>query len=157
MYIYYKYAPHGTKKFVLSYVDDYVYWYNYEALVKWFVYTLGKRFHVNFLEYKNWFMSISISQNKDHSVYIYQDIYNIYIVAKYLDTATIKAIKKFYNTTFPSDMIFTKFDASTSDDQVRKLTMEFNIHYRSCIGSFIYLLSTKVDFSFSVHKLETFA
>ena len=34
------------------------------------------------------------------------------------------------------------------------MTREFNIHYKACIGSFIYLLSTRVDFSFVVHKLE---
>ena len=49
--IYYKYAPYGTKTIILSYVYDCVYWYNYEALVKWLVDTLGGRFHVNFLGY----------------------------------------------------------------------------------------------------------
>ena len=49
MSIYYKYAQYGSKIVVLSYVDDCVYWYYYEALGKWFVDTLGKRFHVNFL------------------------------------------------------------------------------------------------------------
>ena len=38
-----------------------------------------------------------------------------------------------------------------------KLCREFNIHYRYCIGSLIYLLSTRVDFSFAVHKLEKFS
>ena len=56
MYIYDKYAPYGTKNVVLSYVDDCVYWYTSEVLGKWFVYTLGKRFHVNFLGYAHWFM-----------------------------------------------------------------------------------------------------
>ena len=37
------------------------------------------------------------------------------------------------------------------------LTREFNISYRSCIGSLIYLLSTRVDLSFAVHKLEEFS
>ena len=57
------------------------------------------------------------------------------------------------NTTFPYDMIFTKADASNSDEQVDKLTREVNIFYRYCIWSFIYLLSTISYFSFSVHKL----
>ena len=82
-----------------------------------------------------------------------QAIYAITIVAKYLDNDTVKASTKFYNTTLPSDMIFTKADSSTSDEQVEKLTREFNIHHRSCIGSFIYLLSTGADLSFAVHKL----
>ena len=52
-------------------------------------------------------------------------------------------------------MIFTKADLFISDEQVEKLTREFNIHYRACIGSLIYLLSTRVDLSFAVHKLES--
>ena len=54
-------------------------------------------------------------------------------------------------------MIFTKEDASTSDKQVEKLTRAYNIHYRACIGSLIYLLSTRVDLTFKVHKLEKYS
>ena len=53
-------------------------------------------------------------------------------------------------------MIFTKADAYTSDEQVEKLTREFNIHYRAFIVSLIYLLSTIVGLSFAVHKLAKF-
>ena len=100
----------------LSYVGDCVFWYTSEALGKWFVYTLGKIFHVNFLGYAHWFMSIINSQMGNHSIYVYQAIYDNSIVAKYLDTATVEASTKFYNTTLPSDMIFTKDDTSTSDE-----------------------------------------
>ena len=75
-------------------------------------------------------------------------------MAKYLDTATVKTITRFYNTNFPSAIILTKTDASTSDEQVEKLTRELNNHYIYCIGSLIYLLSTRVDLSFSLHNLE---
>ena len=68
MSIYYKYAPDGSKIVVLSYVDDCVYWYTNEDIGKWHVDTLGKRFHVNSLGYAHWFMSIIISQMKDHSI-----------------------------------------------------------------------------------------
>ena len=54
-------------------------------------------------------------------------------------------------------MIFTKEDVSTSDEQVESLTREYNIHYRACIGSLIYLFSTRVDLSFTVHKLAKFS
>ena len=37
MSIYYKYTPYGIDIVVLSYVDDCSYWYNYYAIVKWFV------------------------------------------------------------------------------------------------------------------------
>ena len=36
MSIYYKYALYGINIAVLYYVDDFVYWYTYEALGKWF-------------------------------------------------------------------------------------------------------------------------
>ena len=156
MSIYYKYAPDGSKIVVLSYVDDCVYWYTNEDPGKWFVDTLGKIFHVNFLRYAHWFMSIIISQLKDHSISVDQARYATSIAAKYLDTATVKVSTKVYKTTLPADMMFTKEDVSTSDEQVEKLTREYDIHYRDCIGSLVYLLSTRVDLSFSVHKLAIF-
>ena len=36
MSIYYKYTPDRSKLVVLSYVDDYEYWYTYEELGTWF-------------------------------------------------------------------------------------------------------------------------
>ena len=97
-------------------------------------------------------MSIRISKLKYHSISVDQARYATSIVAKYLDTATVRVSNKFYKTTLPADMIFTKEDVSTSDDQIETLTREYNIHYIACIGSLIYLLSTRVDLSFAVHK-----
>ena len=54
-----------------------------------------------------------------------------------MDTAIVKVIKTFYKTTLPADMIFKKEDVSTMDEQVEKLTREYNIHYIACIGSLI--------------------
>ena len=116
MSIYYKYAPYGSIFFVWSYVDDCAYWYTNEDPGKWFLDTLGKIFHVSFLVYAHWFMSIRISQLKDHSISVDQARYATSIVAKYLDTATVKVSNKVYKTTFPADMIFTKEDVSTSDE-----------------------------------------
>ena len=81
----------------------------------------------------------------------------LFIVEKYLDTFTVNVSRKFYRTKFPADMIFTKEDVSNSDEQVEKLTREYNIHYRACICSLIYLLYTIVDLSFAVHKLTKFS
>ena len=108
MSIYYKYAPDGSKIVVLSYVDDCVYWYTNEDPGKWFFDTLGNTFHVNFLGYAHWFLSIRISQLKDHYISVDQARYATSIVAKKLYTVTVKVGTKFYKTTFPSDMIFTK-------------------------------------------------
>ena len=82
MSIYYKYAPDGSKIVILSYVDDCVYWYTNEDIGKWFVDTLVKRFHVNFLGYAHWFTSIRISQLKYHSISVDQASHATYIVAK---------------------------------------------------------------------------
>ena len=53
-------------------------------------------------------MSISISQLKDHSISVDQARYSTSIVAKYLDTATVKVSNKFYKIKLPADIIFTK-------------------------------------------------
>ena len=127
MSIYYKYAPDVTKIVVLSYVDDCVYWYAYEALGKCFVYTLVNIFHVNFLGYAHWFTSIGISKMKDNSISIDQARYATSIVEKYLDPATVKASTNFYKTTFPYDIIFTKYYASDSVDQVEKLRSQVGV------------------------------
>ena len=128
MSIYYKYAPDGNTIAILSYVDDCVYWYTSEAIGKMFVDTIGKIFHVNFLIYSHLFMSIRILHMKDHSIWANQARYATSIVAKHIDTATVKKSKKFSKINFPSDMIFTKDDVSTSDEQVDKLNKEFNTH-----------------------------
>ena len=44
------------------------------------------------------------------------------IVAKYLDTATVKVSTNFYKTTLPTNMVFTKEDVSTSDEKGEKFT-----------------------------------
>ena len=137
---------------VLSYVDNFVYWYTYKALGKWFLDTLGKRFNVNFLIFAHWFIPIRISQLKDNSISVYQDRCATYVVDKYLDTSTFKTSTNFYKTTLSYDMIFTNYDLPNSDEKVEKLTRGLKIHYRACIGSLIYLLSTRVYLSFAVHK-----
>ena len=68
---------------------------------------------MNFLVFEHWFMSIRISQTKNNLISENQARYATSIVAKYLDTATVKTITKFYNTNFPYDMTLTKADAST--------------------------------------------
>ena len=102
-------------------------------------------------------MSINISQMRDHSISADQARYATSIVAKYVDTTTVKVSKTLYETTLRADIIFTKYYVSTSDEEVDNLTREYNIHYRAFIGSLIYLLSTRVDLIVTVHKLEFFS
>ena len=83
--------------------------------------TLGEIFNVNYLGFAHWFMSIRISQIKNHSISVDQARYTTFIVTKYLDTATAKTSTNIYKTTLPSDIIFAKDDSSTSDDQVEQV------------------------------------
>ena len=120
MSIYYKYVPDGTKIVVLYYFDDCVYWYTSEALGK-NLDALVNISHLNFLGNAHWFISIRISCMKDHSISVDQTRYATSIV-DYLDVSVVKISKNLYRTTLPYDIIFTKSDASTSDEQVGKLT-----------------------------------
>ena len=70
-------------------------------------------------------MSIRIYQINDNLISMYQARYVTSITVKYLDTASTKV----YKTIIPYDMIFTKYDTSTSDEKVDKFTREFSIHY----------------------------
>ena len=59
---------------------------------------------------------------RDHSISVDQDRYATSIVDNFWGTVAVNKSKKNYKNTFPSDMIFTKDDESTSDDQVENLT-----------------------------------
>ena len=64
--------------------------------------------YVNFLVYEHWFMRITISELKDHSISMHQAGYTTFVVAKYLNTVTTKENSEFHNTNLPHDMIFTE-------------------------------------------------
>ena len=102
-------------------------------------------------------MSIRIYQLKDHSIPVDQSRYTTSIVTKYLDTSAVKAGPRFYKTIFPYDMIFTKYDAYTSDEKVDKLNREYQYSLQSFYWIIYYLISTRVGLSFSVHKLANFS
>ena len=68
---------------------------------------MGKIFDVKLLGFAHWFMSIRISQLKDHSISVGRARYATSIVAKYLDTVTVKVSTKIYKTEFPAGMVFT--------------------------------------------------
>ena len=98
-----------------------------------------------------------ISQLNDHYIIVDQARYAPSVVEKYLDTATIKQNSKFHKTTLLPSMIFTKEDASTSDEHAEVPFREYNIHWRYCVLSLVYISSTGVDLCFSVQKLAKFS
>ena len=57
-----------------------------------------------------------------HSISVDKYINTTSIVSKYLANATVNTSRKFYKTNLPSDMILTKDDVYTSDEQVDNFT-----------------------------------
>ena len=106
MFVHHKYAQDGSNLVVLSYVYGYVYLYTYEELGKWFVVTLVKRLHMNFLGCLHWFMSIIISQLNYQYISVDQDRYATFFLANYIDISKIKGNSKFRKTNLPHDIIF---------------------------------------------------
>ena len=102
-------------------------------------------------------MSIRMSQLKDYYIPVYQDRYATSLIVKYPDTATIKENSRFQKNTLTHDMIFIKEYASASDKQVGVLYRELKNYYRSCVGSLIYLLSSRSDLCIAVHKMAKFS
>ena len=72
--VYYNFSTYGSKIVVLSYVDYCVYWYMSEKPGNWFVDTLIKIFHMDFLGYAHLFMSIRISQLRNQSIQCHNNV-----------------------------------------------------------------------------------
>ena len=53
-------------------------------------------------------------------------------------------------------MVFTKEDSYIIDEQAEAIYREYNIQYRLCVVSAIYIWSKIMDPCFAVHKLEKF-
>ena len=60
-----------------------------------FVDTLVNIFYVNFFLFAHWFMSIMIYHIQSHSISVDQDRYATYVVAEYLDIATVNTSTTF--------------------------------------------------------------
>ena len=82
----------------------------------------------NYNDRNNTPLSNVISQFKDYSISVDQYRYATSVLAKYLYTATVNTRIIFYKTTFPYDMIFTKDDLSTSEEQVENLTRLLDVY-----------------------------
>ena len=85
-------------------------------------------------------MSIRIYQMKGRSIFVDQARYATFIVAKYLDTATVNASTKFYNTTFPPDMILTKYDTSTSTRYIFEFNTSLPSHRHRILSVVVKIL-----------------
>ena len=95
---------------------------------------------MEFLGVVHWFMLIRISHIKDHYISVDKDMYATSIVAKYLNITIFKTSTMFYKTNLTSDIILLKADEYTSYEKVEKLTRQFNIQYRACIGSLMFFI-----------------
>ena len=66
---------------------------------------------------------------------------------KYLVTSAVKTSAKFYNITFSYDMIFTKADAYTSDEQAENLTrVQYSLHRLHWIIDLFVIYKSRFEF-----------
>ena len=96
---------------------------------------------MNFLGYAHWFISIRISQLKDHSISVDQTRYATSIVAKYLDTATVTASKKFYKTM--SNIEFCRSSSETEYNAACTIGMalsHFRMHINELLNKYSYVV-----------------
>ena len=106
------------KKIVVSYVYDCVSWYDYEALGKMVGGYSRKDIPYELLGILT-LDHVNQSLSDEGPWYSCRSgcIRHLYYL-KYVDTDTVKTSTKLYKTNLLSDMIFTKADAYTSDENV---------------------------------------
>lgn len=126
----------GTKIFLLNYVDDMLYYGTDTKKVKEFEEQIGERFNLELLGQAHWYLGTRICQ-----------------LANYLDTAGCPKNNRRHKTTLAIDFIPTSDNCSTSKNETKKLSEEFNVDFASCVGSLIYLGMTHMDISYAVNKL----
>ena len=80
-------------------------------------------------------LSIRISQVKNNSISVDEARYSTSVVAKYLDTTTIKENSEFHKTTLTHDIKLIKEYLSIIDEKLGVLSIEYNIQYRAYVGS----------------------
>ena len=88
---------------------------------------------MNCIGYLHWFIYIIISQLNDHSISVYQDIYMLYLLLKKSKHCYNNNKSKFHKNNLSHDRKCNKEDASTSDEPVEVLSIEYNIHFRACV------------------------
>jgi hypothetical protein len=56
------------------------------------------------------------------------------MITKYLDTAGCKKNIRRHETTFTIDFVLSSDDCSATEEEAKKLTVEYNIDFASCAG-----------------------
>jgi hypothetical protein len=78
------------------------------------------------------------------------------ILKRYLETAGCPNNTRRHPTPFALDFAPSADDNSTTEEEARTLSMEYNIDFASCVGSLIYLALTRTDIIYAVNKLAKF-
>jgi hypothetical protein len=147
----------GDTIFLLNYVDDMLYHGTSETKVKNFEGLLQQCFNLELMGQAHWYLSTRINQLSNHDIELDQSRYCKAIVRKYLDSAGTKRDLATHPTPLPLNFTPTSDNCSKNDDEVKKLEVEFNVEYASCIGSLIYLSMTRCDTVYAINKLAKFS
>jgi len=146
----------GTVLKLLSYVDDGLLFCNDPIKEEEFLAKLKKKFQYNFLGQAHWFLGMRLIQEGNFDISLDQSRYAKNIVQRYLFESNADIQDKKFNKPLPDGFIATKEDVSKDEKDVKALEKEFGFQYPSIVGALIYILSTRPDLSFAVHKLARF-
>jgi len=155
--LFYKSFSHGSFIVLLDYVDDMLYFGSNDAHITVFEKNLQDRFHLELMGQVHWYLATRVHQKQNFAIELDQRRYCLSILKKYLDTAGCPRNNSLVTTPLPLDFIPTSEDCSLDKKEVTNLEEEFNFEYASCIGSLIYLTTTRTDILFAVNKLAKFS
>ncbi len=75
------------------------------------------------------------------------------LIKKYLENAGAPKVTRCHETPLVLDFIPTADDCSATEEEVKQLSVSYNIDYASCIGSLIYLGMTRGDIVYAINML----
>ncbi len=143
--LFHKKFSDGSQIMLLDYVDDLIYFGTKDATVKQFEEQLSARFELELMGQAHWYLSTCITQLANFDITIDQTRYCMSILKRYLETAGCPNNTRCHPTPFALDFTPSADDNSTTEEEARTLSMEYNIDFATCVGSLIYLALTKTD------------
>ncbi len=133
--LFHKEFADGSQIMLLDYVDDSLYFGTKVATVKQFEEQLSARFELELMGQAHWYLSTCITLLANFDI-TDQTRYCMSILKRYLETARCPNSTRHHPTPFALDFTPSADNYSTTEEEARTLSMEYNIDFASCVGSF---------------------
>lgn len=101
-------------------------------------------------------MGTKFHQLDNFGIEVDQSRYCLVIIKKYVDIAGCKKNIRWHEKPFAIDFVPSSDDCSATEEDTRKLEIEYNIDFTSCVGSLIYLVMTRADIIYAVNILAKY-